>query len=77
MLSAAVPVKIVKTVSMPLARQHGARAFIVCMALAASVCFTLGLRDWGSSDLVKFICYMAAALWPPPSKSVYPAGHYR
>jgi putative nucleotidyltransferase with HDIG domain len=74
MLSAAVPVKIVKTVSMPLARQHGARAFIVCMALAASVCFTLGLRDWGSSDLVKFICYMAAALLASPLKISLPSG---
>src|ERR1700691_4406170 len=38
------------------------RAFIAAMALAALGCFTLVLFHWQSTDPVKFICYLAAAL---------------
>src|SRR5580700_9038937 len=44
------------------ARQIGARAYIAGMALAAVGCFVLSLFYWHSSDPVKFVCYLVAAL---------------
>jgi putative nucleotidyltransferase with HDIG domain len=43
-------------------RSIGARAFIAGMALAASFCFVLAFAHWQSSDPVKFVCYLIAAL---------------
>ncbi len=44
------------------ARSIGAQAFIIGLALAATVCFGLGLSHWQSNDPVKFVCYLIAAL---------------
>ncbi len=44
------------------ARQIGARAFIAAMALAALGCFVLAFLHWQSTDRVKFVCYLVAAL---------------
>jgi putative nucleotidyltransferase with HDIG domain len=44
------------------ARQIGARAYIAGMALAAAGCFVLSFFYWHSSDRVKFVCYLVAAL---------------
>src|SRR5580698_6946699 len=43
-------------------RQIGARAFVAGMAMAALGCFALSLLHWHSTNPVKFVCYMAAAL---------------
>jgi putative nucleotidyltransferase with HDIG domain len=43
-------------------RQVGARVFIAVMALAALGCFALAFSHWQSNDLVKFVCYLIAAL---------------
>jgi putative nucleotidyltransferase with HDIG domain len=43
-------------------RSIGARLFIAGMALAGSVCFVLAFSHWQSSDPVKFVCYLTAAL---------------
>jgi putative nucleotidyltransferase with HDIG domain len=43
-------------------RSIGARAFITGMALAGVVCLVLAFSHWQSSDPVKFICYLIAAL---------------
>ncbi len=42
--------------------QFGARVFIATMALVAMACFGLAFPHWQSSDPVKFICYLGAAL---------------
>jgi putative nucleotidyltransferase with HDIG domain len=44
------------------ARQIGARVYIAGMALAAAGCFAFAFYHWQSSDPVKFVCYLAAAL---------------
>jgi putative nucleotidyltransferase with HDIG domain len=44
------------------ARQDGARVYIGGMALVAIGCFALALFHWQSTDPVKFICYLTAAL---------------
>ena len=44
------------------ARQIGARVYIAGMALAAAACFAFAFYHWQSSDPVKFVCYLAAAL---------------
>jgi putative nucleotidyltransferase with HDIG domain len=44
------------------ARQIGARAYIAGMASAAVGCFVLSFFYWHSSDPVKFVCYLVAAL---------------
>ncbi len=44
------------------ARQIGARAYIAGMALAAFACFSASFFYWHSSDPVKFVCYLIAAL---------------
>jgi putative nucleotidyltransferase with HDIG domain len=44
------------------ARQIGTRAYIAGMAIAAVGCFALALFHWHSTDLAKFILYMAAAV---------------
>ncbi len=43
-------------------RQIGARAYIAGMAFAAVLCFTLSFFYWHSSDPIKFVCYLIAAL---------------
>jgi putative nucleotidyltransferase with HDIG domain len=43
-------------------RSIGARAFIAGMALAGAVCLVLAFSHWQSSDPVKFVCYLIAAL---------------
>ena len=43
-------------------RSIGARAFIAGMALAGALSFVLALAHWQSSDPVKFVCYLIAAL---------------
>jgi putative nucleotidyltransferase with HDIG domain len=43
-------------------RQFGTRPFIAAMALAALSCFVWALLHWQSTDPVKFVCYLAAAL---------------
>ena len=54
--------------------QLGARVFIAGMALAALVSFGLASTHWHSSDPVKFVCYMAAALLASPLKVSLPGG---
>src|SRR5258708_10988455 len=44
------------------ARQIGARVYIAVMVLTACGCFAFGMFDWQSSDPVKFVCYLVAAL---------------
>jgi putative nucleotidyltransferase with HDIG domain len=44
------------------ARQIGARAFIAGMAIAALGCFAVALLHWQTTDAVKFVCYMGAAI---------------
>ena len=44
------------------ARQIGARAYIAGMAFTAFGCFVLSFFYWHSSDPVKFVCYLVAAL---------------
>ena len=44
------------------ARHIGARVYIGGMALAAFGCFALAFFRWQSSDPVKFVCYMVAAV---------------
>jgi putative nucleotidyltransferase with HDIG domain len=43
-------------------RQIGARLYIAGMALAAVGCFALAFSHWHSTDLAKFVLYMAAAV---------------
>ena len=43
-------------------RSIGARIFIAGMALAGSITFALAFSHWQTSDLVKFVCYLIAAL---------------
>lgn len=53
-------------------RQIGARdyahAYIAAMALAAFGCFAFAFSHWRSADLVKFACYLVAALLVSPFK---------
>src|ERR1700685_3502765 len=44
------------------ARHIGARGYIAGMAVAALGCFVLSFFYWHSSDPVKFVCYLIAAL---------------
>jgi putative nucleotidyltransferase with HDIG domain len=44
------------------ARHIGARAYIAGMAFTAFGCFVLSFFYWHSSDPVKFVCYLVAAL---------------
>jgi putative nucleotidyltransferase with HDIG domain len=43
-------------------RTIGAHAFIAGLALVATVCLALAFSHWQSSDPVKFVCYLIAAL---------------
>ena len=43
-------------------RQFGTRVFITAMALAALSCFVFALLHWQSTDPVKFVCYLVAAM---------------
>jgi putative nucleotidyltransferase with HDIG domain len=44
------------------ARQIGARVFIAGMTLAAFGCFIFAFFHWQSTDPVKFVCYLTAAV---------------
>jgi putative nucleotidyltransferase with HDIG domain len=44
------------------ARQIGARVYIVGMALVAFGCFAFAFLHWQSTDPVKFVCYLTAAV---------------
>jgi putative nucleotidyltransferase with HDIG domain len=44
------------------ARQIGSRVYIVGMAVAAFACFAFAFFHWQSTDPVKFVCYLAAAI---------------
>jgi putative nucleotidyltransferase with HDIG domain len=43
-------------------RQFGTRVYIAGMALAAVSCFVFSMLRWHSTDPIKFLCYLAAAL---------------
>ena len=53
-------------------RSIGARAFITGMTVAGLVCFVLAFVHWQSSDPVKFVCYLIAALLASSLKVVLP-----
>ena len=50
----------------------GARGFIAVMALAGAVCFALAFWHWQSSDPLKFVCYLIAALLASSLKVTLP-----
>src|SRR5271155_2003266 len=54
------------------ARQIGARAFIAGMAVAALACFTFAFFHWRSTDPIKFVCYLAAAVLASSFKVTLP-----
>lgn len=43
-------------------RQIGARAYIAAMAMAALGCFTVACFHWYTTDPLKFVCYLIAAM---------------
>src|SRR6202162_3450929 len=53
-------------------RQIGARVYIAGMALAALGCFVLAFLHWQSTDPVKFVCYLVAALLASSLKASLP-----
>jgi len=53
-------------------RSIGARVFVAAMAAAASVCLAVAFAHWHSSDPVKFVCYVIAALLASPLKVSLP-----
>ncbi|HYM76153.1 MAG TPA: HD domain-containing phosphohydrolase [Candidatus Dormibacteraeota bacterium] len=53
-------------------RSIGARAFIAGMSLAGSVCLGAAFLHWQSSDPVKFVCYLIAALLASALKVTLP-----
>src|SRR6202035_3708693 len=53
-------------------RSIGAHAFIVSMALAGCICFGFSFVHWQSSDPVKFVCYLIAALLASSLKVTLP-----
>ena len=53
-------------------RSMGARGFIAVMALAGVVCFALAFWHWQSSDPLKFVCYLIAALLASSLKVTLP-----
>jgi putative nucleotidyltransferase with HDIG domain len=53
-------------------RSIGARVFIAGMSVAGVVCFALAFSHWQSSDPVKFVCYLIAALLASSLKVVLP-----
>jgi putative nucleotidyltransferase with HDIG domain len=59
---------------MPDKRQFGASPFIAGMVLAALGSFSFAFAHWHSSDAVKFVCYMVAALLASPLKVSLPGG---
>jgi putative nucleotidyltransferase with HDIG domain len=56
------------------ARQLGAQVFVGCIALAALASLILASAHFHSSDPVKFICYLVAALLASPLKVSLPSG---
>ncbi|MGA8442907.1 MAG: HD domain-containing phosphohydrolase [Candidatus Sulfotelmatobacter sp.] len=55
-------------------RELGARVLIASMVLAALGALALGLTHWHSSDALKFLCYLVAALLASPLKVSLPGG---
>ncbi|HLV85471.1 MAG TPA: HD domain-containing phosphohydrolase [Candidatus Sulfotelmatobacter sp.] len=53
-------------------RSIGSWCFVALSALAAGACFALSLPHWQSSDPVKFVCYLLAALLVAPLKASLP-----
>jgi putative nucleotidyltransferase with HDIG domain len=53
-------------------RSIGARMFINGMAVAGVVCLAFASAHWQSSDPLKFICYLIAALLASPLKVILP-----
>src|ERR1700722_1898490 len=53
-------------------RSIGAHAFIVSMTLAGCICFGFSFAHWQSSDPVKFVCYLIAALLASSLKVTLP-----
>src|ERR1700726_2779752 len=53
-------------------RSIGAHAFIVSMALAGCICFGFSFAHWQSSDPLKFVCYLIAALLASSLKVTLP-----
>ncbi|MGC1450841.1 MAG: HD domain-containing phosphohydrolase [Candidatus Sulfotelmatobacter sp.] len=53
-------------------RSIGARVFVAAMALSGAVSFALAFSHWQSSDPVKFVCYLIAALLASSLKVVLP-----
>ena len=53
-------------------RQFGTAPFIAAMALAALSCLVWALFHWKSTDPVKFVCYLAAALLASSFKVTLP-----
>src|SRR3984957_3651237 len=53
-------------------RSFGARAFIAAMASAGALCLAASLFHWQSDDLVKFVCYLIAAVLASPLKVILP-----
>src|SRR5215469_2885645 len=50
----------------------GARAFVAAMSLAACFCFGYAFLHWQSSDPIKFVCYLIAALLASALKVTLP-----
>ena len=55
-------------------RQLETRIFIVCMAAGAMAALAFGFAHWQTTDTVKFVCYMIAALLASPLKVSLPSG---
>ena len=53
-------------------RSIGVRGFIVAITLAALICFGLAFLHWESSDPLKFVCYLIAALFASALKVSLP-----
>src|SRR5881227_867446 len=49
------------------------RVFISGMSLAGCVCLALAFAQWHSTDPIKFVCYLIAALLASPLKVSLPA----
>ncbi|MGO9085693.1 MAG: HD domain-containing phosphohydrolase [Candidatus Sulfotelmatobacter sp.] len=53
-------------------RSIGTQVFVAGMTMAASLCLALAFSHWQSSDSVKFVCYVIAALLASPLKVSLP-----
>src|ERR1700751_314458 len=53
-------------------RSIGTRAFIAALAVAGCACLVYALAHWQSSDPIKFVCYLTAALLASSLKESLP-----